>query len=234
MSNFDSSLRECFGFSHIIISESLSVCIALELISPRLPIGVEIMYKPFCIKVLILFFILLQSCAPANNIFQEKLNKKDPIIQNETKIKSNTKEQKIKLSEKKLNKIKLFTYPNEKFQKNITIILSKKDNPETVSQFINIVELAVYQKKIKNITFSINLYEDNDQLNDFLTNQDLAGKIFIGPLNSTDTKLLEKFSIIFVFIINPTHSIHQLEKIKISVFFTHLIIQFYCFIFYSI
>ena len=72
MSNFDSSLRECFGFSHIIISDSPSVFIALELISPRFPIGVEIMYKPFFIKTFLIFFILLGSCAPANNITNNK------------------------------------------------------------------------------------------------------------------------------------------------------------------
>jgi len=136
---------------------------------------------------------LLQSCAPVNNIVQEKLNKRDPTTQNETKIKPITKQEKTKSEEKKLNKKTSFTYSNENFQKNVTIILSKKDNPETVSQFINIVELAVYQKKIKNITFSIKLYEDSDQLNEFLTNQNLVGKIFIGPLSSSDSKLLEKF-----------------------------------------
>jgi hypothetical protein len=71
--------------------------------------------------------------------------------------------------------------------------LSKKDRPEIVNQFINIIELAVYQKKIQNISFSIKIYENKNELNEFLTNQNLAGKIFIGPLNSSDSELLHQF-----------------------------------------
>ena len=41
MPNFDSSLRECFGFSQIIISELFRVFIARALMSLRLPIGVD-------------------------------------------------------------------------------------------------------------------------------------------------------------------------------------------------
>ena len=37
------------------------------------------------------------------------------------------------------------------------------------------------------------LYDDRDQLNQFLSNQNLAGKIFIGPLNSFDSMVLNKF-----------------------------------------
>ena len=67
--------------------------------------------------------------------------------------------------------------------------MSKKDRPEIVNQFINMIELAVYQKKIQNISFSIKLYENKNELNEFLTNQNLAGKVFIGPLNSSDSEL---------------------------------------------
>ena len=136
---------------------------------------------------------MLQTCAPVNNIVQEKLNKREPTTQKETKIIPATAQEETKSEEKKINIKPSFIYPDQNFQKNVTIILSKKDNPETVNQFINIVELAVYQKKIKNITFSIKLYEDSEHLNEFLTNQNLAGKIFIGPLSSSDSKLLEKF-----------------------------------------
>ena len=83
--------------------------------------------------------------------------------------------------------------PDKILQNNITIILSKKDKPEIVSQFINIIELAVYQKKIQNISFSIKLYENKNELNEFLTNHNLDGKVFIGPLNSSDSDFLQQF-----------------------------------------
>ena len=196
MSNFDSSLRECFGFSHIIISDSASVFIALELISPRFPIGVETMYKPFFIKTSLIVFILLASCAPVNNIANNQNNKTetiDIITSTETPLESNTEQQSVKLEEKNLEKKPSFMMRDEILQNDITIILSKKDRAEIVNQFINIIELAVYQKKIQNISFSIKIYENRNELNDFLTNQNLAGKVFIGPLNSLDSETLHQF-----------------------------------------
>ena len=193
MSNFDSSLRECFGFSHIIISDSPSVFTALELMSPRFPIGVETMYKPFFINTFLIFFILLTSCAPVNNITKDKNDKTDIIASTEILHEPNTEQESAKLEEKNLEKKPSFIIPDESLQNNITIILSKKDRPEIINQFINIVELAVYQKKIQNISFSIKIYENKNELNEFLTNQNLAGKIFIGPLNSSDSELLQSF-----------------------------------------
>ena len=149
MSNFDSSLRECFGFSHIIISDSPSVFIALELISPRFPIGVETMYKPFFIKTSLIFFIFLASCAPVNNITKDKNNKKDIVASTEIVHESNKEKENAKLEEIKLEKKPSFMIADEILQNNITVILSKKDRPEIVNQFINIIELAVYQKKYK-------------------------------------------------------------------------------------
>ena len=37
------------------------------------------------------------------------------------------------------------------------------------------------------------IYENKKELIDFLTNQNLAGKIFIGPLNSSDSQTLNQF-----------------------------------------
>ena len=108
-------------------------------------------------------------------------------------VESSIEKENVKLEEKKLEKKPSFIIPDDSLQTNITIILSKKDRSEVVNQFINIIELAVYQKKIQNISFSIKIYENKKELNDFLTNQNLAGKIFIGPLNSSDSKVLDKF-----------------------------------------
>ena len=154
MSNFDSSLRECFGFSHIIISDSLSVFIALELMSSRFPIGVETMYKPFFINTSLILFILLASCAPVNNITNDENDKTETVASAQILIESNKEQESVKLEEKKPS----FIISDESLQKNITIILSKKDRSEIVNQFINIIELAVYQKKIQNIVFSIKIY----------------------------------------------------------------------------
>jgi len=117
----------------------------------------------------------------------------DTVISAQTSLDSNIGQESEKLEEKKLEKKPSFIIPDEGLQDNITIILSKKDNPEIVDQFINIVELAVYQKKIQNISFSIKIYENKNELSDFLINQNLTGKIFIGPLNTSDSQLLHQF-----------------------------------------
>jgi branched-chain amino acid transport system substrate-binding protein len=136
---------------------------------------------------------LSASCAPVNNIAKDKNEKKNAVKSIEITPKSNIEQESIKLEKKNLEKKPSFTTPDEILQNNITIILSKKDRLEIVNQFINIIELAVYQKKIQNISFSIKLYENKNQLNDFLNNQNLAGKVFIGPLNSLDSELLYQF-----------------------------------------
>jgi hypothetical protein len=136
---------------------------------------------------------LLASCAPVNNVANNKNEKTDIVVSTEILVESGTEQENVKLEEKKLEKKPSFIIPDESLQNNITIILSKKDRPEVVNQFINIIELAVYQKKIQNISFSIKIYENKNELNDFLTNQNLAGKIFIGPLNSSDSQTLHQF-----------------------------------------
>ena len=127
---------------------------------------------------------MLASCAPVNNITKDENEKTETVASAQILIESNTEQGSVKLEEKKPS----FIIPDESLQNNITIILSKKDRPEIVNQFINIIELAVYQKEIQNISFSIKIYENKNELNEFLANQNLAGKVFIGPLNSLDSE----------------------------------------------
>ena len=134
---------------------------------------------------------MLASCAPVNNITKDENKKTETVASDQILIESNTEKGSVKLEEKKPSLI----IPDESLQKNITIILSKKDRPEIVNQFINIIELAVYQKEIQNISFSIKIYENKNELNEFLANQNLAGKVFIGPLNSADSELLHQYCV---------------------------------------
>jgi len=136
---------------------------------------------------------LLTSCAPVNNISKVKNDELETNVSAQITPDPNSEKERVELEKKNLEKKPLIILPDKILQNNITIILSKKDSPEIVNQFINIIELAVYQKKIQNISFSIELYENKNELSDFLTNQNLAGKIFIGPLNSADSQLLHQF-----------------------------------------
>ena len=135
---------------------------------------------------------MLGSCAPVNNISnqikknisnnQDDASKEKPI----TKKIINKKEG---ISDKNRFNINF----NNKIQNSITIILSKKDDNSVVEQFVNTIELAVYKKNLQNISFDISFYENREELNLILKNANLPGKIFIGPLNTQDTKLLQQY-----------------------------------------
>jgi len=136
---------------------------------------------------------LLVSCAPVNNISLENVSKS----KNSTAQKMVTKEgmeiDKIS-SDQEISDKKIFISSSDVLvQKKISIILSNKDSHSIINQFINVIELAVYQKKLKNISFEIELYDNDNELKKFLNSLDLLGKVFIGPINSFDTKLLERY-----------------------------------------
>jgi hypothetical protein len=134
---------------------------------------------------------LLVSCAPANNIPSKKI---ENISQAEILIKKSKKNQNINLKKETLNNDNsILNLKNHNIQKDVIIILSKNDNPDTVRQFINVVELAVYQKKLKNISFKIKIYDGLDQLRVILNDLNLSGQIFVGPLSTSDSSILKNY-----------------------------------------
>ena len=149
------------------------------------------MYKPFFITVFL--FILLASCAPVNNVYKEKSNNTKNINNNEVLETQHKKKNSLESDEKILNEKLPNLKINTGIQNVVTIILSHNDDPDTVRQFINIVELAVYQKKLQNISFEIKLYKNNVELKNYLNNTALSGKIFIGPLSTKSTSLLGSY-----------------------------------------
>jgi hypothetical protein len=133
------------------------------------------------------------SCAPVNN--NSNINNRNIINdqQSENSIKTIENIETINSNEKSSINKKIKPNFNSEIQNNITIILSKEDDPKVVRQFINIFELSVYQKKLQNISFKVKIYKNSDELIKIVKNEDLPGKIFIGPLSSSDTALLEGF-----------------------------------------
>ena len=72
MSNLFSSLSECFGFSHMILSAFCKTFFALKPMSSRFPIGVDIIYKPLLSLFILFILTIIISCTPQN--FPEKNN----------------------------------------------------------------------------------------------------------------------------------------------------------------
>jgi len=134
-------------------------------------------------------FIFLFSCAPVNYVSKQDDSKETviekPIINNE-KI---TKKEKNELNQKKITTTEYHKYKNLKnvLSDNITVLISKKDDPKIVDQFLNIIELATYKKKIKNISFNIHVYEDNNSLMKYLEKNNQPGTIYFGPITTNDS-----------------------------------------------
>ncbi len=79
------------------------------------------------------------------------------------------------------------SFVNDKILNEIEIILPETKNELITKNFINALELSLYKKKIKNISFNINFYSDVVQLQEIIAKKIVPGKIFIGPLTSVDT-----------------------------------------------
>lgn len=136
---------------------------------------------------------MLASCAPVNNIPIKKSSKIENTFEQKESLKKIKKTENVSSDKEALEINQLMSIFDENIQGDITIILSKNDNPNTVKQFINVIELAIYQKKLKNISFKIEIYENTKQLIKFIDSSTLLGKIFIGPLNTEDAKVLKKY-----------------------------------------
>ena len=73
------------------------------------------------------------------------------------------------------------------------VLISKKDDPKIVNQFLNIIELAVYKRKIKGIVFNIHVYDNNSDLIESVKNNLEPGTVFFGPISTENTLGLDKF-----------------------------------------
>ncbi len=205
MPNLFNNFNECFGFSHIIKSADFKMSTALNDISSRFPIGVEIMYKPLFKLFILILFTFIISCSPQNYINNNKDNKTD-IKEAET-LENNIINNNFEISEEdpKVNK-----YSKSKLLNNIEIILPKNENQEITDDFIKAFELSLYKKNVTNINFSINRYNNKNDLEDIIQDKTKPGKIFIGPLTSSYTaNMKEKCSegvVFFSFASNRQHA----------------------------
>ena len=94
-------------------------------------------------------FIFLFSCAPANYISKQDATKETTIEKTTTNNEKIIKSEKNKPNQKTTKKSDYHKYKNLKnaLSDNITVLISKKDDPTIVDQFLNIIELATYKKK---------------------------------------------------------------------------------------
>ncbi len=62
-----------------------------------------------------------------------------------------------------------------------------------INQFINVLELAAYQKNLKNVIFEIVYFDNTEELKKIILENVNNGKIFIGPIDNESTKIAKDF-----------------------------------------
>ena len=191
MPNLFSNLRECFGFSQIIKSLLLSASIALEDMSPKFPIGVATMYMPKSILFISCLFVFIISCTPINLPKQSQQSKSKDTKEEQSVFKKSETTTKVDINKTDTDKVQ---YINKiDLDKNITVLFSKKDNKSFTKQFVDILEMATYNKNLDNASFEIKYFENDEELENIILKTKKEGKIFIGPLGTSNTKIAKKF-----------------------------------------
>ena len=85
------------------------------------------------------------------------------------------------------------TFTNKKLYPSITVLLSKNSNLKISKQFINVLELGVYDKKFDNVMLDIEYFENAIDLEKIILKTQKEGKIYIGPIDNLSTKIAKNF-----------------------------------------
>ena len=187
MSNLFNSLSECLGFSQIMKLTEFKIFFALKLISSRFPMGVDTIYNPFARVSIILTFIFIVSCVPANNqSSQNVLVESYPEKISEVSVIDT--ENKDFLKKKQTD-----PFANYLLNTEVEIILPRYKKPNITRNLINALELSIYKKEIKKISLNINSYIDIKELEKLLIEKAKPGKIFIGTLTPESSKIVKNY-----------------------------------------
>ena len=183
MPNLFNSLRECFGFSQIITSQSLSTLIALLDMSSKFPIGVAIKYIPKFLLLTSFIFILLTSCTPINSPTQSEQTQNKNIIDLEINIPKNVKLESGNKEDKQ---------DDYELNKEIIVLFSNQDDKQMIKQFINILELAIYKKNLTGTSLEIKFFNNEQELENIIMKTKKVGRVYIGPTKIEHTKVAKK------------------------------------------
>ena len=121
----------------------------------------------------------------------------EPVLENDEPIKDINNKKIIVMEnkniEKKNNKIKPELYIETPLLEEVSIILPINNKYKITEQFVNVIELAAYQKNLQNTSFTINLYKNVNDFQKIIQEKISPGRIFIGPLDSKETALLNQY-----------------------------------------
>ena len=80
-------------------------------------------------------------------------------------------------------------FEDTKLDNTVTIIFSKNFKRETKEQFVDILQLAVDDKKLENVNFEIEFFEDHEDFIRIIKKTSKPGKIYVGPIDNESTEL---------------------------------------------
>jgi len=73
------------------------------------------------------------------------------------------------------------------------VLPSKNENNYIADSFVNSLEIAVYDLQNESLNFNVRRYSSDEELNKIFSDNSKNGKIFIGPLTSSDTEIIKKY-----------------------------------------
>ncbi len=159
----------------------------------KFPMGVATTYSPK-FKVLILVLLSFLFSCTALDITDQKNNKPESKILNDQTSKTKEKQTEYITLEKQTNDdVEKTLFEDTNINKKITVLLSKNSKNNISNQFINILEMGVYDKGLEEVSFEVAFYENNIELKNIILSNDNFGKIYIGPINNRDTKTVKEY-----------------------------------------
>ena len=153
------------------------------------------MYKKTPFSLITLLFIYIISCTPISLPEQNKkksLNITKEEQKNEQISESLISDEVINNTQKEIIENEN-TFTNKKLYPSITVLLSKDSNLKISKQFINVLELGVYDKKFDNVTLDIEYFDNAIDLEKIILKTQKEGKIYIGPIDDLSTKVAKNF-----------------------------------------
>ena len=159
--------------------------------SSKLPIGVATIERPLIILFISYIFIFIISCTPVNLSKQVPKNNPENTISEKQVINEN----KIKEIEKKEHKENRDnkTLDNAILDSTIIALFAKDDDAQTTKQFLNTFELGIYNLEVKNINLQIEFFENDKDLKNIIEQNLSPGRLFIGPIQSKYTKIINNY-----------------------------------------
>ena len=82
-----------------------------------------------------------------------------------------------------------------KLNNNITVLFSSRNDVKIIDQFVNVLEMGIYDKNFEDVTLQLEYFENYDELSQIINDTNKNGNIFIGPIDSENTEIAKQTAI---------------------------------------